>query len=97
MGTFYGHFKHAIASVINNHLQLTQGVVDKVSIVRVEVALTRMKRNRELGPNSIPINAWISLGEIGTESLTKLFDKNPNYRHNALQMETELGGPIIRF
>ncbi|XP_042890365.1 uncharacterized protein LOC122265229 [Penaeus japonicus] len=38
-------------------------------------ALKKMKRDKALGPDNIPIQAWISLEEAGVGHLTSLFNK----------------------
>lgn len=46
-----------------------------ISQGEVKVALQKMGRNKAVGPDQIPIEAWKSLGEEGVKWLTCLFNK----------------------
>ena len=41
----------------------------------VEIALKKIKSNKALGPDDIPIEAWKCLGKKGVAWLTRLFSK----------------------
>ncbi|XP_047469593.1 uncharacterized protein LOC125025611 [Penaeus chinensis] len=47
----------------------------EVAQAEVKKALKKTKRNKALGPDTIPIEAWISLEEAGVGYLTSLFNK----------------------
>ncbi|XP_042872733.1 uncharacterized protein LOC122253579 [Penaeus japonicus] len=50
-------------------------MVARVTQDEVKRALKKMKRGKALGPDNIPIEAWISLEEAGVGYLTSLFNK----------------------
>lgn len=41
----------------------------------ISLPLARMKKNRALDPNEIPIDAWVAMCEIEVHCLTTLFNK----------------------
>ncbi|GJZ07067.1 retrovirus-related pol polyprotein LINE-1, partial [Tanacetum coccineum] len=47
----------------------------RISQAEVKTALQKMGRNKVVGPNQIPIEAWRCLGDEGTFWLTSLFNK----------------------
>ena len=49
------------------YLDISQG--------EVKVALQKMGRNKAVGPDHIPIEAWRCLGDVGLRCLTSLFNK----------------------
>lgn len=49
--------------------------VDDITIEEVENAVTRMKRNKAVGPDNIPSEFWLKCGEIGFNFLRILFNK----------------------
>ena len=48
--------------------------IPKISTREVRSALKRMKSNKAVGPDDIPVEAWRCLGEVGVEFLTRLFN-----------------------
>jgi len=57
------------------HAEVIARVVENVSDNEVRNALQRMKKGYAQGPDEIPVEAWVCLGEIGIEFLTELFNR----------------------
>ena len=49
--------------------------VNCVSRKEVKNALRRMKKDKAVGPNELPIEVWKCMGEMGIKFLTKLFNR----------------------
>ena len=52
-------------------------VNEEVSCVSREVrnALRRMKKNKAVGPDELPVEVWKCMGEMGIKFLTRLFNR----------------------
>nr|GEU66528.1 retrovirus-related Pol polyprotein LINE-1 [Tanacetum cinerariifolium] len=53
----------------------TECYYSRISQAEVRTALQKMGKNKAVGPDQIPIEAWKSLGDEGTFWLTSLFNK----------------------
>nr|XP_043630161.1 uncharacterized protein LOC122601469 [Erigeron canadensis] len=51
------------------------GDATRISQEEVMVALKKMGRNKAVGPDQIPVEAWRCLGDVGISLLTSLFNK----------------------
>ena len=49
--------------------------VNCVSREEVKNALRRMKKDKAVGPDELPIEVWKCMGEMGIEFLTRLFNR----------------------
>ena len=49
--------------------------VEEISIEEVLAAMKKMKKGKAQGPDEIPVEAWLVLGEKGVNFLTKLFNR----------------------
>ena len=58
---------------------------EEVSREEVKRALTKMKREKAVGPDGIPVEVWTTLGEMGLHILVRLF----NYLLNRKEMPKE--------
>ena len=52
-------------------------VNEEVNCVSTEVknALRRMKKGKAVGPNELPIEVWMCMGEMEIKFLTRLFNR----------------------
>ena len=50
----------------------TERMIDEISVAEVRTAMRRMMA---LGPDEIPVEAWLCLGNRGVEFLTRLFNR----------------------
>ena len=50
-------------------------MVDEISIAEVRTAIRRMMKGKALGPDDIPVEAWLCLGNRGIEFLTRVFNR----------------------
>ena len=53
----------------------TDRMVDEISVAEVRTAMRRMMKGKALGPDEIPVEAWLCLGSRGIEFLTRLFNR----------------------
>ena len=49
--------------------------VQRITKDKVKAAMKRMKHGKAVGPDDIPIEAWKTLGDIGVNFPTKLFNQ----------------------
>ena len=49
--------------------------INCVSREEVKNALRRMKKDKAVGPDELPVEVWKCIREMGIEFLTKLFNK----------------------
>ena len=49
--------------------------VEEVTEEEVKTALKKMKKGKARGPDDIPVEVWLILGDVGIEWLTKLINK----------------------
>ncbi|GJW49720.1 retrovirus-related pol polyprotein LINE-1 [Tanacetum coccineum] len=61
--------------VDQNTLPLIDYYYSRISQTKVRTAVQKMGRNKAVGPDQIPIEAWRSLGAEGISWLTSLFNK----------------------
>ena len=54
--------------------QNEESEVEEVSRTEVKSTINRMKRDKAVGPNDIPVEAWECLGNEGIDWLTNLFN-----------------------
>ncbi|XP_071708217.1 uncharacterized protein [Rutidosis leptorrhynchoides] len=65
---------------------------ERISEEEVRLALRKMGRNKSVGPDQIPIEAWRCLGDTGVRWLTCLFNKT--FRSSKMPMEWRLSETI---
>ncbi|XP_071727516.1 uncharacterized protein [Rutidosis leptorrhynchoides] len=65
---------------------------ERISEEEVRLALRKMGRNKSVGPDQIPIEAWWCLGDTGVRWLTCLFNKT--FRSSKMPMEWRLSETI---
>ncbi|XP_071708680.1 uncharacterized protein [Rutidosis leptorrhynchoides] len=65
---------------------------ERISQEEVRLALQKMGRNKSVGPDQIPIEAWRCLGDAGVRWLTCLFNKT--FRSSKMPMEWRLSETI---
>ncbi|XP_071695167.1 uncharacterized protein [Rutidosis leptorrhynchoides] len=58
---------------------------ERISQEEVRLALRKMGRNKSVGPDQIPIEAWRYLGDTGVRWLSCLFNKT--FRSSKMPME----------
>ncbi|KAI5618058.1 hypothetical protein C0J50_22647, partial [Silurus asotus] len=56
-------------------VELVKQDVDRISKEEVRAAIRRMKNEKSVGPDDIPVEAWRCLGEMAVEFLTRLFNR----------------------
>jgi len=56
-------------------IEIVNKEVGKISKEEVTTAMKRMKSDKAVGPDDIPVEAWRCLGEIAEKFLTKLFNR----------------------
>ncbi|KAI5615215.1 hypothetical protein C0J50_10889, partial [Silurus asotus] len=56
-------------------VELVKQEVDKISKEEVRAVIKRMKSDKSVGPDDIPVEAWRCLGEMAVEFLTRLFKR----------------------
>ena len=56
--------------------QRVNETIPKISTRKVRSAMKRMKGNKAVGPDGIPVEAWRCLGEVGVVFLTRLFNNS---------------------
>ncbi|CAL5400242.1 unnamed protein product [Camellia sinensis] len=61
--------------IISNTINQDYRFYRRIRNFEVEIALKKMKSNKALGPDDIPIEAWKCLGKKGVAWLTRLFSK----------------------
>ncbi|XP_071699118.1 uncharacterized protein [Rutidosis leptorrhynchoides] len=65
---------------------------ERISQDEVKLALRKTRRNKSVGPDQIPIEAWRCLGDVGVRWLTGLFNKT--FRSSKMSMEWRLSETI---
>ena len=55
-------------------IEETVGNVQNIEKAEVKRALMKMKNRKAVGPDNIPVEVWKSLGEVGEDLLTRLFN-----------------------
>ncbi|KAI5102400.1 hypothetical protein C0J45_7752 [Silurus meridionalis] len=57
-------------------VEMVKQEVDRISKEEVREEIKRMESGKSVGPDDITVEAWRCLGEMATEFLTRLFNKN---------------------
>ena len=52
-----------------------EGHVEDISGKEVRTGLRKMKKGKAQGPDNIPVEAWIALGNKGVEFLVNFFNR----------------------
>ena len=56
-------------------LQVVNEEVNCVSREEVKKALRKMKKGKAVGPDELPVEVWMCMGDIGIKFLTRLFNR----------------------
>ena len=73
------YFDNLIRKILGKRREIrtdgTERMVDEISIAEVRTAMRRMMKGKALGPDEIPVEAWLCLGNRGVEFFTRLFNR----------------------
>ena len=79
-----------------DNAEIVEQEVDGISMDEVRVAMKKMKKGKAVGPDDIPVEAWLCLGEIGVRFLFRLFNRILNGEKMPTEWRRSILVPIFK-
>ena len=70
--------------------------VEEISMQEVRIAMKKMKKGKAVGPDDIPVEAWLCLGEIAVRFFTKLCNRILNGEKMPKEWRESILVPIFK-